>query len=175
MTANAQPSPRRVAPLELLWWSLAVVALLFGLFFYLLARPPGTFYGITGGLAPTLLSKLPFSGQLPTFLHCYAFILLSAAFLGLKTLNAGLHALFWFVLESCFEIAQLPQIASAIDGHWPDSLSHYFLLDNVVPYFLNGQFDWLDLLSLALAGAAAYATLVFSSGYLNRHVQINNH
>lgn len=175
MTANAQHSPWRVPPLELLWWNLGVVALLFGLFFYLFVRPPGTFYAITGGLAPSLLNKLPFTGQLPTFLHCYAFILLSAAFVGLKPLNAGLHAWFWFVLESIFEFAQLPQIASAIDGLWPDSLSHYFLLDNVVPYFIHGQFDWLDLLSLALASAAAYATLVFSSGYLNRHVQIINH
>lgn len=159
----------KISP-SLLWLSIGLLMLTLGLVFYLFARPAGTVYGLPDWFQILPLAGLPFADSLPTFLHCYSFILLSAAIVGLNTVSAGKLALLWFSFETFFEVAQLQTVAVFIDKLWPVYLEQFFLLDNVVPYFRNGQFDWFDLLSLALASLTAYATLTFSSGYLNRNV-----
>jgi hypothetical protein len=42
----------------------------------------------------------------------------------------------------------------------PDWFSNYLFLENTRDYFLQGHFDYLDLLSIALGSLAAYILLI---------------
>lgn len=163
MTAPATLSANPSIPPALLWAVVGALALLLGLTFYYFARPEGTVYALSTWSAANKFSNLPFAEQAPTFLHCYGFILISAAVIGLKQLSAAAIATMWFIFETLFEIAQATYFARVIETILPEQLQQVFLLENMAPYFIKGSFDWLDLLSLALAALCAYVTLKLTS------------
>ena len=66
--------------------------------------------------------------------------------------------LFWFAVDCFFEVSQ------GFDAKKvkiiPDWFSNFVFLENSRSYFLQGRFDYLDLMSIALGSLVAYIILI---------------
>lgn len=147
--------------------AIAIGALCLGALFYTLARQHDHVYFLSAWLP----AAHPASGRfgalgdyLPTFIHVYAFILLSVAVAAPAISKVIPICLAWFTLDSLFEVAQLDLPAHWIAQHLPGWFSTIPILDNTASYFLSGTFDMLDLLSIAAGSISAYITIHISSG-----------
>ena len=150
---------------SVLYVALAVAALFLGLLVYWLDRRPEHVYFLSHGfaLAPREHSLFGVVGNfLPTFLHVYAFILLTGAVAGSSKARMVRICAAWFVIATLFEIAQLRAVAPIIAAAVPAWFARVPVLDNTTAYFLNGTFDVLDLLSIALGTVAAYFTIAIA-------------
>lgn len=148
--------------------TLALLFVLLGTFVYWSIRPPGN-----GFLIPRLTVGVPtawrdwlglVAGQLPTFAHTVAFVLLSAPFASPRR-NAALRMSFlWFGIEAALEAGQAAPVATHIAALCPAWFSHVPILDHTAAYFLHGTFDPLDMLAAALGAAAAFLILEYVIG-----------
>ncbi|MEJ2406094.1 MAG: hypothetical protein P8171_17690 [Candidatus Thiodiazotropha sp.] len=142
----------------------ALLALGAGVVLYLLTRDPASVYFITllpRSLWPDGVISCTACGSLPSLLHVYAFILISAYVLQpvtgrqLVTLCLG-----WFSIEILFEIGQIDSVATLIQPHlpsWSEQLPLASIMDN---FLLRGTFDPMDILFTALGTLAAYGLLI---------------
>jgi len=143
----------------------ASIALAVGILVYVLDRQPEHIYFL-----PEYLSLADGFGQffgqlgnhLPTFVHVYAFILLTTAVLRPRTQHVLLICLIWFSIDSLFEFAQHTAVASWIAPALPTWLDGILILENSTNYFQAGRFDWFDILSIAIGSLAAYLTTLVS-------------
>lgn len=145
-----------------------LAALLLGIPVYLLTRPAESVLFLQ--YLPDIHFRIPFDAggilyALPSFLHIYAFILLTASVVASSTHHLRLICLFWLVIELLFEIGQLHALALIITDHLPVSLSGSVWFEAIPNYFLQGTFDPLDIAGLLLGAMAAYVTVVFSTGH----------
>ena len=101
---------------------------------------------------------------LPSLLHVYAFILLTAAVVSRNAHHLRLICLFWLVTELLFEIGQQHDVAVAIVEHLPAWFYGSAAFETVPNYFLHGTFDPLDIIGLLMGTLAAYATAMASNG-----------
>lgn len=145
--------------------ALAVVALLIGVFVYLLDRRPENVYFIPLWLANAVKGD-PFLGvlgnYLPTFVHVYAFTLLTMAIVFPPEQYRRYLlpvCMFWFTADSLFEIAQLDAIGRFIATHTPAWFDGIPFLENTANYFLASTFDVVDLISIGIGALAAYYTV----------------
>ncbi len=151
---------------EILQISAAIGALCIGVLVYVLDRQAEFVYFLSGWPS---LDSVPggFFGSignyLPTFVHVYAFILLTVVVAVPAISKLVPVCLAWFAIDSLFELAQLNPIAQWIGSHTPMWFSGIPFLDNTADYFLSGTFDMLDLLSIATGALAAYLTIVIST------------
>lgn len=150
-------------------WTLffiATGALAVGVLVYVLDRRPEFVYFLPEWLSLNSSPVVYFGSignYLPTFVHVYAFILLTvivAIPAGIKLISVCLT---WFTLESLFEVAQIDVIAQWIARHTPDWVSFIPFLENTSNYFLMGTFDPLDLLSIVAGTLIAYLTITLIS------------
>jgi hypothetical protein len=137
---------------------IAAVALSVGLLVYLLGRQPEHVYFLFHGFSlahghHSLFGVL--GNYLPSFVHVYAFILLTAAVAGFSQTRLTGTCAVWFVVASLFEAAQHPAISPIIAAAVPAWFARVPILDNTAAYFLNGTFDLWDLLSIVLGTMAA--------------------
>ncbi|MCW9013687.1 MAG: hypothetical protein OQL06_07875 [Gammaproteobacteria bacterium] len=95
--------------------------------------------------------------SIPSFLHIYAFILLSTAVISANIITLRLICIFWLVVELLFEIGQQPSMTDSIIDILPDWFNHA-----IANYFIYGHFDMLDVSALILGVIAAYFTVVIS-------------
>ncbi|MGA9031832.1 MAG: hypothetical protein WB402_04860 [Sulfuricaulis sp.] len=149
---------------------IAAVALSVGLLVYLLGRQPEHVYFLFHGfsLAHGHHSLFGVPGNyLPSFVHVYAFILLTVAVAGFSKARLIGTCAAWFVVASLFEVAQHPAISPIIAVAVPAWFARVPILDNTAAYFLNGTFDPLDLLFIALGTIAAYVTIVLTRNSAN--------
>ena len=119
---------------------------------------------ITIGIAVYVVDRgavvhLPLGNQLPTFVHPFAFILITAAVLQpwprlLPAVCAG-----WFALETAFEFGQRDPIAVGINAAVPGWFAGVPWLEAIPDYFARGTYDPLDVLSIALGTLAAYGVV----------------
>jgi hypothetical protein len=139
---------------------LALLALTVGVLVYVLDRPGSTYF----------LSGLPFrvgghgsyfgsiGGQIPEFVHVYAFILLTVAVSSARSSLLRI-CIFWWALDSLFKLglhrAVAPHVVQAIPSWFQDVP----VLENTASYFTRGTFDPLDLVAIALGTVAAYLTV----------------
>lgn len=147
--------------------ALALAALMAGTLFYLVGRDPGAIYllpdyrqvSYPGGPVQEFLC-----GSLPTFLHVYAFILLSALVLPpSRRVLLGVCG-FWVLIEVFFEVGQSDALAKGIAATLPAWFQHLPVFEATDRYFLNGTFDPLDLVFLVLGAIAAYGSVRQVSG-----------
>ena len=152
----------------------AVTALFIGVFVYSLDRQPESVYFISSWMA--LGDNInPFFGaigdQLPTFVHVYAFILLTMAVVSPSREYVLPICLFWLIIDSLFELAQITVIAQWTTGYVSEWFHGIPFLENTAAYFLGGTFDVLDLCSIAAGTLAAYLTIVLSNRRISNYVQ----
>lgn len=136
-------------------------ALALGTLLYLLDRPAERTYFIPQFLADALQPDGGaglFGGlgqQLPTFLHTFAFCLLTAALLRVGVRGSLAICSGWLMIDAAFEIGQHPDIAPVLARWTPDWFSAIPVLDNTAGYFLNGRFDPYDLISIVVGAVLA--------------------
>lgn len=157
---------------SVLYVLIAIAALAFGLLVYLFDRRPEHVYFLSHGF---VLAHAPHSlfgvvgNYLPTFVHVYAFILLTVVVAGsARARLIGICAA-WFIIAALFECAQLPAIAGSIAAAVPAWFARVPVLDNTAAYFLGGTFDVMDLLSIALGTVAAYLTVTLTRTGADAH------
>ncbi len=147
---------------SVLYAVIAAAALSVGLLDYLLGRQPEHVYFLFHGFSlvhghHSLFGVL--GNYLPSFVHVYAFILLTAAVAGFSKTRLIRICATWFAIAFLFEVAQHPALSPIIAVAVPAWFMGIPILDNTAAYFLNGTFDILDLLSIALGTIAAYFTV----------------
>lgn len=145
--------------------AIAMGSLSTGTLFYVFGRPHSHVYFLPEWLPSTHLPNSLFGalgGHLPTFLHVYAFILLTVVVTTPSISKLLPVCLAWFTLDSLLEAAQAQPLAQWIAAHSPDWFNNIPILDNTRDYFLSGTFDSFDLLSIALGTIAAYLTVRLS-------------
>ena len=158
MNRVPQPVFRQAAP--------ALIALFIGVGVYLLDRQPESAYFmahwmILGDSAQPFFGDL--GNHLPTFVHVYAFILLTAVVVAPSRAFAIAICIFWLVIDSVFELAQIRFIAQGVANLAPEWFRAIPFLENTSDYFLAGTFDVLDLYSIAAGSVAAYMTIIISA------------
>lgn len=144
---------------------LAVMALCVGFGVYWFDRQPHSIYVLStwtveGNGAAALFGSV--GNYLPTFVHVYAFILLTAAVISPAPRQGVGICVLWAVIDSAFELAQIDVIAQAIAAHVPAWFKGVPFLENTAAYFLRGTFDILDLVSIAAGALAAYLTITIT-------------
>lgn len=136
-----------------------IVSLTIGAAVYLLFRPDEPAYFLkylsrNFQYLPKIHSRNFIIGSFPTFSHAFAMPLISMGLLRLEKPGAAGMCIFWVWLNLCFEAGQyfkkisvsmIPQIFESIP-----------VLENMNDYFLNGQFDIADCLSILMGGGLAY-------------------
>lgn len=139
---------------------LGVAALVVGLCVYIAARDAGTAYLLPARLTrPIVDSGL---GSLPTFLHVVGFSMLTIAAANPRSMQAcAAIALTWCAANVLFEIGQHPAVAPIIANTVPASFDAVPLLNNLTPYFLNGTFDFADLLAATIGGVATVGLVLW--------------
>lgn len=150
---------------------IGLAALVLGTMVYLVDRPieqsfiPNAISLVA--LTPTVFGVLGHS--LPTFVHVLAFILLTTAVLAGGKNTALAVCLGWFALEAVFELGQHPAIAQWLVKGIPPGFAHFPILNQTDRYFLNGTFDPMDLLAIALGTFAAYVAIQGTARWRAHH------
>ena len=142
----------------------AVAALALGIAVYLFDRTAGAYFLPKTFSASNLLP--PFFGGLglhiPSFVHTYAFILLTTACLPARRSTTAMACAAWFLIECLFELAQHPVPASIIGARLPQWFQGVPCLEAAEDYFRIGRFDPLDLAAIALGTGLAWLTITMT-------------
>ena len=154
----------RVRP-ELIQVIAAVIALAIGILVYLLDRPSTSVYLIPDGWSfgdsiPPVFGAI--GDHLPTLAHTFAFILFSSALLEPWRWAALAACTWWWIVGSLFEVGQSDRWAALIATQVPDWFADVPLLENVADYFVAGQFDPFDLVSIAVGTGCAFVVVKLS-------------
>jgi hypothetical protein len=145
----------------------AVAALALGAALYIAGRPGGHVYLLAS--VPQLFSTTSRSlggigDFLPSFIHVFAFTLLSAAVLSPRTPGSTAAVVAaWCLTDGLFEFGQHPAVAPLIAALLPSWFDRVPLLENTGPYFLRGTFDPADLAAILAGAAVAFLTIVWSN------------
>ena len=100
------------------------------------------------------------SGQLPSFFHTYAFILLTFIVLGASSrINLYLSISLWVFIEVLFEIGQHNLLSPSMINLIPGRFEGIPVFDITDKYFMYGTFDPLDLLAITIAPVFALLTV----------------
>jgi len=140
---------------------IAISALFVGALVYVYDRQPEFVYFLPAWLSfenQTVSFFGKIGNYLPTFIHVYAFILLTVVVTVPTATKLIPVCLAWFSLDSLFEFAQLNPIAQWIGNHIPIWFDGIPFVENTKNYFLMGTFDVFDLISIIVGTLAAYLT-----------------
>lgn len=146
-----------------LYLAAATLALTIGLLVYLLDRQPQHTYFLSHVFTPDRAPYALFGvagNYLPAFLHVYAFVLLTVAIAGSANAQLVRIGAAWFIIATLFEFGQHPALSPFLAAALPAWFAYVPVLDNSASYFLNGTFDVLDILSIALGTVAACLTVI---------------
>lgn len=140
---------------------IALGALVLGSLVYVLDRPAATVYLLPNAWSLARAHHRWFGalgGNLPEFVHVYAFILLTAAVSPWPARVVPICA-FWWVVDSLFKLGEHPVLAPHIAAVLPAWFQHVPILENTGNYFLHGTFDPWDLAAILLGTLVAYLTI----------------
>ena len=150
------------------YFCIACVSLCVGYTLYFLGRPGSSIFAIPDhfqhwiSIQPLIAD---ISGQLPSFLHGYALILLIFLVLGTSSkFNLYLSISLWATVEVLFEVGQHNLIKTSIINMIPDWFERVPVLDISDNYFPYGTFDPLDLMAIAIGSVCAWLTLHLEQG-----------
>lgn len=143
---------------------LGAIGLSVGTLVYLLDRDPEHIYFIyKHGIDFSLYHALPnlfgpLGNSLPTFIHVFSFILLTAAIISCGKRGHLVICLCWVFVDLLFELGQKFKTWSVM--MIPDWFSTIPYLENSRNYFLYGSFDLNDIGSIILGAILAYILLL---------------
>ncbi len=142
---------------------VGLAALMLGLLIYIVVRPEGSSYlsHFVHFALPVSLENFPLINNLPSFLHGFAFSLLTIVILGERK-YALASCLFWLVVNVLFELGQHSYFVQWLDVNKiqvPQVLNTYMHL---------GTFDVLDVLLSMFGACAAYGFMVLKDNSLER-------
>lgn len=132
-----------------------------GALVYVLDRPADTVHLLPSSASLATAHEARFGtlgNHLPAFAHACGFILLTAA-VSPAFFRVPAICLFWWAVDSLFEIGQHQAVAAHVAGALPAWLKRIPVFDNTGSYFLRGTFDPVDLTAIALGALAAYFTI----------------
>jgi hypothetical protein len=141
-------------------WQIAIgtLALAVGLAVYLVDRPAEATYFVRQSPVPITFSRSPpalfgrIGFYLPTFVHVFGFILITAGLTGAGPRGFLSIVAGWCLVDILFELGQ--KYHAVVD--WiPESFAGIPFLENTRSYFLRGRFDQLDILAVLLGALAA--------------------
>lgn len=141
---------------------IGIAGLLSGTIFYLAFRCPDQTYfiskfGVDICLRSIFQRRLGTIGNnLPTFIHVFSFILLTAAFIHLNKRKCFLICLCWCVVDCAFELGQK---FNSLSSMIPDWFAGIPILENTGNYFLHGTYDLNDLIAIIIGTVFAFFTL----------------
>ena len=150
---------------------LAVAMLAMGLAVYVLDRAPGSAMAWPAAWSIGPAADTPavagagkwlgvVTGSLPSFVHAFAFALLSALLLPRTRSWAAAACAAWALIDTVFEVFQHP-VLSAHAARWLQDLvlgtALQWSADKTARYLVSGRFDPFDVLAGALGALAAYA------------------
>jgi hypothetical protein len=147
---------------------IGVIGLLFGSLVYLIDRPPDqTYFVYNSSIAISLYNILPnlfgsIGNSLPAFIHVFSFILITAGLIACQKTGYLIICLSWFLVDCAFEIGQKFKLLAV--GIVPDWFEGIPLLGNTQNYFINGTFDFHDLLGITSGMIIAYIVLLTTRG-----------
>ncbi|MBN1847504.1 MAG: hypothetical protein JW932_02880 [Deltaproteobacteria bacterium] len=141
---------------------IGMAALSIGLMVYLCNRPPDSalilqVIGITATFREAANLFGPINGQLPAFIHVFAFALLTTGLFGYRNRGAILVCLFWLGVNALFEFGQV--MDHPFVGNHFEAFKTIFDTGVLGDYFRYGTFDPLDLLAMTLGAVAAFFIL----------------
>ena len=143
--------------------SIGFLTLFAGFLLYLFSRPSDIYFvSFIKGDENLHYWALPFpagiGGALPSFIHVFAFSLLLGGLLACRKTGYLIICCSWLFTNVLFELGQRhPISASQLIPKWFEGM---FILQNMENCFLNGTFDFLDILASSVAALAAYWVLV---------------
>ena len=150
---------------------LGLSVLLFGVGYYFFCRPANQVYFLTifklnSSINNSLSNLLGRVGQsLPTFIHPFAFILITSSFFKYQKGWYLPICIFWLSVNLLFEFGQYyKDLAVKLVPDWFVAVP---FLENTQNYFLNGQFDYLDVVFILLGSASAY--FIIMNGKIRRN------
>ena len=145
----------------------AVGALGIGGLVYVFDRHPETVYFLSNSLSFQSAGFNLFGvlgHHLPSFVHVYAFILLTALVTSPYRLKPVYPCLAWFSIDSLFELGQYDPVAQWIASLLAGGYSGLPFFENSAQYFLLGTFDVIDLVAIGAGTVAAYPTIRMVGG-----------
>jgi small-conductance mechanosensitive channel len=164
--ALSPANPRMALPVRisgvLLLALLGVLTLAVGSLVYLTDRPAGH-----AALLPTavVVTGVPLfgalAGCLPSFLHPFAFSLLTATAWPVGTSPAYGACIAWWLVNVAFEIAQSQGMAVDIASTIENALGHTSMTQPLTNFLLRGTFDPADLIAATAGAVAAAVVLTF--------------
>jgi hypothetical protein len=138
-------------------------ALLVGTLVYLVDRhPEHTYFVSNSGLDVSFYHTLPslfgsIGNHLPTFLHVFAFILITAGLMACRKKGFVIICLSWLLVDGAFELSQKYKSLAAIIPDWFAGIP---FLENTTNFILHGTFDSVDMISIFLGASLAYIVLL---------------
>lgn len=143
---------------------IGTAVLIFGSLVYFVDRPPEqTYFIYNSAIDLSLYKTLPtffgaIGNSLPTFVHVFSFILLTAGFMSCRKAGYMAICLGWFSVDLFFELGQKFSAWSVkmIPG-WFDTIP---FLENTKSYFIHGTFDLIDVAAIVLGATTAYFILI---------------
>jgi hypothetical protein len=133
--------------------SLLVFAL--GVSVYIVDRPPGSGYMLPASWNVHREGESIFGwigGSFPSLAHSFSFSVFTSLVLPRRIGYAARACFFWAVLETLFEVGQLRSASLLVQGFVGRAFEDIPVLDHFVSYFMNGAFDFVDVL-FGLAGS----------------------
>jgi hypothetical protein len=155
------PPERRVSPINRPQAAAGVALLCLGVAIYALARATPVWFlppPLHAPGLPAMLTRL--TGALPTFAHTAALSLLTASLLGGPALRAYAACAAWTATNILFEIGQHASVRVRLVAQLPSWFDQTWLLDQTRSYFLNGSFDYQDIVAALLGGGTALLVIL---------------
>jgi len=143
---------------------IGAVGLFIGTLVYLVDRPPDqTYFIFSSSFNISLFKTLPnlfghIGDSLPSFIHAFSFILLTAGIISCRKKGFLTVCLWWFIIDCVFELGQkFSSLTLKIVPSWFSSIP---FLENTRNYFLHGTFDFNDIAAITIGTLIAYFVLL---------------
>ena len=142
---------------------IGAAALLLGTLVYLVDRHPAhTYFVSSNPLDISFYHTLPnlfgtIGNSLPTFLHVFAFILITAGLVNCKKKGFIVICLSWLLVDGAFELGQKYKSLADFIPQW---FAEIPFLENTRNFILHGTFDVQDMVSIILGASLAFFVLV---------------
>ena len=155
---------------------IGITALALGVILYLYDRPSSQVYFVSELFSQYKGERFVFGKfgyHLPTFLHAFAFCLITTGILASGIRQALIICLFWLFIDGSFEVAQHPDIANKIITYIPDWFKSIPVLENTADYFIQGRYDPADLAAILIGITVAYILILFLHMKIKAETSVN--